>query len=142
MPSGQPSFILTHHASHINYAITARVCWQQAGPSQQTCGLHALFKQESGVFTLELLSPITPFFFFYLNHMCQVPLPPPLHPLAAVPSHWLPFLSLPPSRCAFTCSLLISPTLCTCTGCLGKSTVKQQRCMQIVVQHTWRVELQ
>lgn len=25
------------------------LCWQQAGPTQRMCGLHALFKKESGV---------------------------------------------------------------------------------------------
>lgn len=63
------------------------VCWQQAGPSQQVCGLHALFKKESGVLLRSCSLPSLFLFFFYLNHMCQVPsfssfslhfLPPPL----------------------------------------------------------------
>lgn len=45
-----------------------------------------------------------------------------LHPLAAVPSHWLAFPSLLPSKCAF--AVLISPTRCTSAGCVGKNNSK------------------
>lgn len=102
------------------------VCRQQAGPTQRACGLHALFKKESGVLLqiCSLLSYLFFFFFLYLNQMCQVPSfssilslsssSTPLLPLAAVPSHRLPSLSLPPSRYVFTRSLLSSCDLFTC----------------------------
>lgn len=71
-------------------------------------------------------------------------LPPPLRPLAAVPSHWLPSLSLLPSRCAFTCSLLISPTLCTCTGCVGKEDTAREAAVHAhtPTAHSQLLELQ
>ena len=102
------------------------VCRQQAGPTQRACGLHALFKKESGVllYICSLLSLL-----FYLNQMCQVPsfssilslssAHTPLLLLAAIPSHLLPFsFSLPPFRYVFTlsplssCCILFARVLC------------------------------
>lgn len=103
---------------------------ERGGSSQQTCGLHALLKKESEIFTLELLFPITPLLFFYLNHMCQVPSFPSFLSLSSTSTPPLGSCSLTlagisfflSSRCAFT--VLISPTRCTCTGCAGKKHSK------------------
>lgn len=121
MPSGQPSLILTHHASAINYAITAQFAGNRLVPLSERVVFMLYLRKSQGFYFRSALS----FFYFYLNQMCQVPSfssilsrsssSTPLLPLAAVHSH-----CLPPSRFVFTRSLLSSRNLCACWVFVGK----------------------
>lgn len=68
MPSGQPSLILTHHASAINYAITAWFAGSRHVPLSERVVFMLHLRQSQAL----LLPP------FHLKQMCQVPAS--LHP--------------------------------------------------------------
>lgn len=129
MPSGQPSFILTHHASAINYAITAQFAGNRRVPLSKRVVFMLYLKRSQGFYFRAALSHHSFFFFFfYFNHMCQAPsfspcLPPPLlsspwQLFAHIACHL--FLCLPLGMLSL-CSLLISHSLFTYWGFVGKT---------------------
>lgn len=92
MPPGQPSLILTHHASAIKYAITAPFARnrQSKSPLSERVVFMLYLRRNHGFtsdFSVSLLSLSSFFFFsfaflkcFYLNQMCHLPrLPAALH---------------------------------------------------------------
>lgn len=124
MPSGQPSLILTHHASAINYAITAQFAGNRQVPLSERVVFMLYLRKSQGFYFRSAPSPHSLFSFFTLTRCVRSPVSPPffslsssstpLLPLAAVPSHRLPSLTLPPSRYVFTRSLLSPCNLFTC----------------------------
>lgn len=73
MPSGQPSFILTHHALAINYAITARFGRNRQVPLSKYAAFMLYLRKSQGFHLGAALHHHSFCSSFYLNHMCQVP---------------------------------------------------------------------
>lgn len=130
MPSGQPSFILTHHASAINYAITAQFAGNRRVPLSKRVVFMLYLRKSQGFYFRAALSHHSFFSSFTLTTCVRSPASPPSShslPPPLLSSSWQ---LLPHIACHFflcfplgmpsLCSLLISHSLFTCWGFVGK----------------------
>ena len=88
MPSGQPSLILTHHASAINYAITAQFAGNRRVPLSGRVVFMLYLRKSQGFYFIS--APSSPSF-FTLTRCVRSPASPPFShslPLTLLSSSW------------------------------------------------------
>lgn len=77
MPSGQPSLILTHHASAINYAITAQFAGNRRVPLSEHVVFMLYLRKSQGFYFRSAPSHYSFFLFFTLTRCVRSPTSPP-----------------------------------------------------------------